>query len=633
MDRGDRVRLDTPGTANGRRWRVWLVAAALVGLGALVTFAVFLPPPVAAGSSRLETVAIASQPSAVRVTYQSAGALSAADVVVVRGESWAWGAIDAEFSPPSRVTATLSREGPGSFDGVLQLPLSSVYAWLVVEDATGETIDAGTMPRWEFLQRGEDGAPTREALVQRVNAYLGLSRRVALETAAELTRRFPDDPFGWSRRAALDLGAMGEDERPAQSSDYRAVLARLDRLHRPLSPNAETVAALFDLADRIGAEEVRDHWRSRLLSDHVRHRVAGNQRHIDVSREVDDLQRLEALERVWATFGDRQTTSLLGYQTALSLEDPTVVRRWAARLVDELPGVLPRVIRDLSRYPVLNDYALEVSALGLASLAGSPRPLFQTVAQHERDLAHRRAQLLAATGEALLASGDHDSARTVFQLAVRDVWDPTLFEAVARFHLSVGDTASALDLLARVAIDPIGRLDDRELIALVQPAPSGWDAYLARAARALDRDVEAGLDDVVLSAKVLNREGEVFRFDAEVATSPVVLMTYWHTAVPEAAQGIQRLEPYLATLQSSGIDVVGILEDGGADTPSVPPRAEGWRTYFDFAGEVTDIIHRWPEATHFVIENGNRIRYAGSLEAAIRVALVLREDSPLVPRR
>ncbi|MDX1396187.1 MAG: hypothetical protein R3195_17535 [Gemmatimonadota bacterium] len=134
------------------------------------------------------------------------------------------------------------------------------------------------------------------------------------------------------------------------------------------------------------------------------------------------------------------------------------------------------------------------------------------------------------------------------------------------------------------------------------------------------------LDDVPVWAEMSGRDDEATTLSAVLDDTDVALVAYWHTPFPAAPSSLARYEPLAPTVDALSLTVIGVIGDLGREGPAVFERLpeSGWEILHDAAGELRAAMRRWPTAKYLVIQDGRRIRFAGDLEDAVRVAVVLR---------
>ncbi|MEE8488602.1 MAG: hypothetical protein V3S56_10555, partial [Gemmatimonadota bacterium] len=358
------------------------------------------------------------------------------------------------------------------------------YAQMAVEDTRGTTVDSNNRRLWEILAHDENGQVRYEALRQR--AYMAewaqdWPRRK--QTASEITRLFPDRPEGWMIRFQYEM----EFTNPTDPDSVLAVHAEaLSRLEVHLSGQEVGVlelAAMMDYADQIGEEDAAAFWERRLARATSGHHQLLRRRAFKLLAEQADRGLLtEAVEAAWQSSNPKDLNlGQMGLGFALSAEQWDRADVWARRLTETDPDQAYPAGRFLAAHPRTRasgiDYLRQAASLS-ASNPDRMRPLGVDVLVHGREREQRLQRILTHLADALIESGEADEAVEVIVQAADLGWDPSLLERLAQHHLTLGDTATALDLLARAASDPLTGADTEgignELAAVSGLDPRAW---------------------------------------------------------------------------------------------------------------------------------------------------------------
>ncbi|HEX8361802.1 MAG TPA: redoxin domain-containing protein [Longimicrobium sp.] len=496
----------------------------------------------------------------------------------------------------TRRVAELVRGGDGVLRGSFVWPDSAVYALFAVEAPDGSVVDTRGNQGWELLARGAAGHPSAEALDQRARDLTLRNPLLGLATARERVRLYPDAPESWLQLWWFEGYAQGKhEEDTTQLPARRARLAELTRAlnARPSLTGAE-LGAMMDMARGLADTAAARGWEARLLREHPRHRSAVPSR-MRAAMAGDASARLQALERLWAELGATDDYLLMvGTGSALDGGDVDAVLRWTERLRVHVPLLEPnsRAARALIERPATREEGMRrVRSLltRLAEARDADRDLFRsTTRQRDRD-AEKQAELLAALGEALHASGSPAAALDTLGRASSRAAGAPLLHRIADAQIAAGDTAGAVRTWARVApgagdtlVDTVreraGRhFQARRWAADVAVARAELAARVRRAQ--VSRPLPAGLRlaDGAPAVVVFARSGCGFSI----------------RALPE----VQRLADELAR---GGVRTVLVTDD--APTPDA-------ESFFRQRGFTGPIVHDPTRATHSAFGSANTPEY------------------------
>lgn len=573
----------------------------------------------------------------LEVTFRAASRLTVEERVVLRGRyrtaaggTWPERELGAPFAE------TLARTGDGTYGGTTWLPPSAVYAVFAVEDPAATRIETAAGRPWEVLAHDDEGRPLLAALEQRFRAMEALARPEEMRsTAVRMTELYPDEPEGWFLRLGVESQEAGE-----QGTDliqtHRHQLVRLERaVSRLENPGAGRIATLAEYARRLGEAESAQYWTRRLLSEHPNHPRAQRQRVHSIvagSRALsgDPGEHLRAFELEWARAGAVDPLFVeLAFEAALRSGDLEVVRLWADRYARFVPALSPVIAAELAGVIEYRAEGMARLRHALADLEPSPseRPLLQTQAEYERDLARRRRELLSALGRALVAEGRLEAGMDTLALATAEGWAPDLFRELAATWAEAGRSAEALRLYGMAAADPLARpglLREAEDV-LGALDPEAWAAARENGRRELAHRIAAAPATWPPGdgeARVVDAEGRKVELGAQLR-GRTSLLAFW---VPGAEES-EALARLAERLVSHGVRVFAIWVEApgsglGALSPELP-------AYLDADREASEEFGAWPRPWYVVLDRRGRMGYASSsVEEAFRHAFVLSADPP-----
>ena len=133
-------------------------------------------------------------PGTLALEYETPSPLAAEPALRARVRFWVPDSLRFAQTEPGYAVVELSREQPGLFSGVLELPQSTAYAVAVVEDIDGEYIDTDFGRLWEYFNTDAAGRPTLQARRYQLLATSELSVARAAEVAEAAASEFPEQP-------------------------------------------------------------------------------------------------------------------------------------------------------------------------------------------------------------------------------------------------------------------------------------------------------------------------------------------------------------------------------------------------------------------------------------------------------
>jgi hypothetical protein len=584
----------------------------------------------------------------VEVSYRPAAALS--------GKPWL--ALRARFRRPSDdsyntgiPTATagvLRRDSDGNFTGHFTLPDSVVYAAFVVEDSSASDMDDNASRDWELLVHNAAGKPRFEALDERAKDMMGRNWEEGLATAERMTKVYPHDLRAWIWLVSFDswLGRADDD-----SVHHRelATLAAFDATFSSgAAPSHQDIAEMAWYAYRIDST-ASALWRSRLLREAPDNSYAVQWRLLGVLDSLrtqhDTIHAFRRLDALWTSAPRDRQRQIANYATSIALDaaDTTRITLWTTRLVDgeRDPRATARwVATRFASVPALRAEGIQrlrAELDSLSDLTPSDRALDETLAQQRDRHAASRRRLLATLGQAYVAAGNYAAAREPLAEAAASGWNLDVFRAVRAASLAAGDTARALTMEARVAVDP---RTTPAFADSVRPAAervlgaAGWHSALdsARVQFVTRMLATASPRSLHGDARLLDLDGREHSLKG-LTDGHVAVIAFWSRFCGPAIENLPDMDAMAAHLGRTGVRVVSIVDEA---IPSAALKAfllekhVTTPTYLDAWHEAGRAFNQWGTPDYYVVDSDGRIRFSSTNSAdealARAEALWLSED-------
>jgi hypothetical protein len=644
-DAGERVILPADHTATpAARPRRGLRAAAALAAAAVAAAVVLAVGAPEAGADASELRILTPAPRAgqeVEVEYRATSRLAGEERLVVRARLFT-----GEQSPVARhaVVGELWRTGPRTFRGSFRLADPVVYAALAVEDAAGSRVDLDRAA-WTVRVHGGDGRPLLAALGAEERFRGEWNEALALETAREMTRLYPDSVHAWltlyGRESALAGGAAADSLRAFHLGRMRALERRLSSRAAPAPGEMATLAYYASSVDDTATER---RWVERLVREHPRN-PAAVQRRVFAAVEAHRGDRpaiLAALERLWGEVGEGSPQlPFTGFMVAQQAGDPDALLRWGDRLIAREPGMRAMLARSASEVPALRDTALSLLRVQLREMdrrGDGERTLGYTVDETRRGLRRARGYFLGQHGKALLAAGRTEAALDTLARAVESTWNVDLLRTVAETRLAAGDTAGALAPLARAAVDPItapafadsararlgGRFDAAAWARETAAGRRELHAYLA------EQDIRRPLRGEVRLRRADGAE-ETFR----PASAGPTVVSFWSRFCPPSVMQMGDLRTAARDLAARGVRVVTLTEEEPSPEFTAFLREKGYDfpVRLDVDGGASRAFDARGTPQHFVLDAAGRIRFEShGLEDLVRKVAYLRQEDGVAAR-
>lgn len=533
--------------------------------------------------------------------------------------------------------AKLKPEPNGTFAASFTLSDQVVYAAFVVEDKTGQRIDANGRDLFELLIHAEDGQPLYHSLMQRAYDFAGRNWITAYESNRLAMELYPDSLAGWSTlrfHEDVALGFTGSDSLLAWHQENFAGIHEEYAHRTPLSP--ATVVAIQGYADDVEDSVAVAFWTERARTEGRGTRswaqIVGIETVQKFFEDRDADAALAAFEEYWPDAegtGSQMLSWALSVATEWNLApDLQATDRWIERRLAG-GGSKFSAARTLAGFSERRERALELARQGLersvrsgaehSDLAVHPgRPLGRTVSEYARTRARQWADRLVTYSGTLSALGEEDEALEALEEAAATAVDPEVFQRLAGVRLSRGDTAGAARDYAVVAADPLTHVDQADsLAALVgQDGESPeWHALLESAeARMLPRIVADTVRWVPRSSSLADKNGNrVFLSDLIEGRNTVLV--FWARSCGYSVGEIPQVLRLRELLESTGVRILSITTDDqpGPDMEEfIAAQGVTYPVYYDLAAEAKNAFGVSGIPSYFVLDASGSVRFAFS---------------------
>ena len=607
-----------------------------------------------AGERRLRFSPEAPVPnSRIEVTYTPVERLAGQQELVLRGHFRMEHDRMYNRSLRNVEIARLRPDANGTLAASLTLPAQVVYAAFVVEDKTGQRIDANGRDLFELLIHAEDGQPLYHSLMQRAYDFAGRNWITAYESNRLAMELYPDSLAGWSTlrfHEDVALGSAGSDSLLAWHQENFTGIHEEYARRTPLSP--ETVVAIQGYADDVEDSVAVAFWTERARNEGRGTRswaqIVGIETVEKFFEDRDADAALAAFEEYWPD-AEGTGSQMLSWALNVATEwnrapDLPAADRWIERMLAD-GGSKFSAARRLASFPERRERALELASQGLersaragtehADLVAHPgRPLGRTVSEYARTRARQWADRLVTYSELLSAAGEEDEALEALEEAAATAVDPEVFQRLADVTLSRGDTAGAAREYAVVAADPLTHADQADsLAALVGQNTESpeWRALLGSAeARMLPRIVADTVRWAPRSSILADKNGNRVLLSDLIEGRNTVLV-FWARSCGYSVAEIPQVLRLRELLESTGVQILSITTDDqpGPDMEEfIAARGVTYPVYYDLAAEAKNVFGVSGIPSYFVLDASGSVRFAFS-----QVADIARQVEALVQLR
>ncbi|MYE15141.1 MAG: TlpA family protein disulfide reductase [Gemmatimonadetes bacterium] len=598
--------------------------------------------------------------SHIQVTYTPIERLAGEQELVLRGHFRT--EHDRMYNGGLRNTALakLEPEPNGTFAASFTLPAQVVYAAFVVEDKTGQRIDANGRDLFELLIHAEDGQPLYHSLMQRAYDFAGRNWITAYESNRLGMELYPDSLAGWSTlrfHEDVALGSTGSDSLLAWHQENFAGVHEEYARRTPLSP--ATVVAIQGYADDVEDSVAVAFWTERARNEGRGTRswaqIVGIETVQKFFEDRDADAALAAFEEYWPD-AEGTGSQMLSWALNVATEwnrapDLPAADRWIERMLAD-GGSKFSAARRLASFPERRERALELARQGLersaragtehADLVAHPgRPLGRTVSEYARTRARQWADRLVTYSELLSAAGEEDEALEALEEAAATAVDPEVFQRLADVKLSRGDTAGAARDYAVVAADPLTHADQADsLAALVGQNTESpeWHTLLESAeARMLPRIVADTVRWAPKSSSLADKNGNRVLLSDLIEGRNTVLV-FWARSCGYSVAEIPQVVRLRELLESTGVQILSITTDDqpGPDMEEfIAARGVTYPVYYDLAAEAKNAFGVSGIPSYFILDASGRVRFAFSqvtdIARQVEALVQLRGNPPPEP--
>jgi len=531
----------------------------------------------------------------------------------------------------------LERSATGRFHGAFELPDSVVYAVFAVEDRAGRRVDHHG-EKWELVVHGKDGRPLRDALNQRVRDLAERDKRLAYEAAHEFVRLYPTHVTSWM---ALYLygdvpgAAANKDSiRDAHTERLRAFSQQLESVSRPAAMDMTNIVFY---GSWLGDTTISHHWRSRLIRDYPTHAFAVQQRVFALSdtHRSDASALMNAYEGLWQEVGTvAPQLPFSAFNVVQRLKNPEAMLRWGRRLEQMDSSFVPFIAQALIEHRELREEALARMRQQIHRLdnpADSDRPLTWTRDEYRNQMQRGAGIWLGRVGTVLYEMGETQAALDTLERAVK-VWNVDSFRMIADLRLSMGDTAAAVPVLARVAADPATASSFSDSVRArigKRFEPDAW----ARALKAADQELRAyvwaqatsrGLRSSRVPLHDANGQPHTF----QAGTGRVTLVALWSRYCQPSYMQLRQLNDVAARLMQQGVPVLAVTDEKPSGELNSFLSSNGYRfpVFHDVEEAARQAFATTATPSYLVLDAAGRIRFESHvLDDVIRQVAVLRE--------
>jgi hypothetical protein len=501
-----------------------------------------------------------------------------------------------------------------------------VYALFAVEDDRGSRVDSRGRALWELLVYDDD-KPHHDALMQKTYDLQDRNWELALETAQQATELYSDHALAWFALGFFQQLLYGNAGLPPElESRHRGRFAELERVlaqNHPLS--GADLGGMYGYAVMLGDNMAANRWRERLLREAPEHYLALEVNLLEIQKAASTdppSTTLAKLERLWPTHQShhRRPLAFYAFEVALESGDPGTMARWLDRYAEFQPSDLGVALTRLALNPTGRE--LGISRLrfllgNLGSSDGSERALFHTREDQRRDDRRRRQALAGALGMALFEGGNVSAGLEYLDAAVGDGWNVELFSQAAEIKQKLGETASAFELWARVAVDPWtseSAADSLSAEAGEAIGPDRW-SRMVRLARDMMAEwfVEAASDlrFVPAHAQLAGSDGSLHTM-GEIMDGQISCFVFWSRKSYLAVRDLATLEKAARLVEEVGGRVVTVVDEpwSAGLEQFLQTRHLSFPVYYDAGSEAGSAFGVWATPTYFVADGSGRIWFA-----------------------
>jgi thiol-disulfide isomerase/thioredoxin len=633
-----------------KRWAAWGTAAAAAMTVTVVSF-VSGPRTIEAAATAGELVLSTDTPrpgEAITVRYRAGSTLRRARTLRLRarvrtasGEGYVTGV-------PVVSVATLTREPGGDFVGRFTLPDSIVFAALAVEDSAASEIDDHGGRTWTVWRGTTARQRTLDAMQQQANDLLGRNWAGVFSSAREMVAAYPDSIGAWSwLRSSQSWMGLPEDSIAVL---HRPALRRLDAQYRPRTSIDGNAMGLLAFYAKQMDTTVSAYWRARNrqgfpngLFPVREERSAIMNRFWQRNDTLPTLKALDSLFEVADAVGRKDILSY-GFEVAMATKDSATMLRWGARqvstdvagnssgseasrrrsvalLYSTVPALRTEAMRlmrgELARLNQALQQPVAVAALRTRdAIIVDPRALDETQAEYRDRLDRDLRATYAALGRVLVRAGQHRAALDTLALASAKGWNLNVFNDVRAASLAAGDSATAVVMSARIAVDPRTkpeRLEAMTAFAAKRVGSAAWQAELDKQRQEYRQRVmtTVRLRGLPATVPLMGLDGSASDL-RRLANGQVTVVAFWSRFCGPAIMSMPDLHVVAAKLSANGVRTVMVVEETERSpelTAFIKDNKITLPMYLDATKSASQAFNQWGTPNYYVLDAEGRILF------------------------
>jgi hypothetical protein len=584
----------------------------------------------------------------VRATYTPSAALRGFDSLVLRARFRRPTDDSYNRGPMQQRAAVLHRTNGGVFAGDFRLPDSVVFAVFAVESPSGDVVDDNDERLWELLTADEARRPLYESLVQKERDLMGRNWVEGLKTVRTLAALYPEEPEAWSLLSVYERWVLGDRVADSLLAGHRRRFAAFHReLAEQRSLPVRTVLGMLHYAVQIDVDTASSrYWLARLEQDFPDDPDVLFRRENRLLREYITQRKnprgyFAELEPVWARAepsGDRMLW--LFAQNALmqarEAHDTAALRIWIPRIrrVQRREPIMAAYYgKLLLPYPSLRREGMEWLRDEARLLAQGPdayRPLTASVAEQRVTNRTAAQPILAELANALIEDGDTTAGLDTLRLAASYGWSPPVFRRVAQTWAALADTVHAVQMYARIAVDPASppSFGDSIRAAFAPGASRNWDASVRQARDEMRAAVLNAANPRTLTGpmRLLSSTGEARRLN-DLAQGHVTVVAFWSPNCWFSVVDLGKLQRIANQLSGTGTKVVAIVDRPFSDELRRLLReqhAENLPVFYDYRSDTRRAFVTFATPDYYVLDaTGKAVFSHTSLDAIPRQVAAL----------
>lgn len=516
----------------------------------------------------------------------------------------------------------MNRGSDGSFTTRFTLPEAAVYAAFVVEDATGERLDANGGRIFDLLVHAPDGRPLYHAFRRRADEYEDRNIHTSLEALRRAMELYPDSLDGWGELRSFERSALGSTTGDSLFVWHQENFAGLQDRYRDREEelSLSTIKGLLSYSDAVRDEQGEAHWEA------VAERTVGTDEWaMDTGWRIlnrlladgDTALALAEFERHWPDArGTLSPFQSFAFELALDARALPALDRWVDRLFPHgMTGLaLPRMIAVI---PERRARAVELARMRY-ELPDPVRPLGRTADEHAQSVAVERAALLKDYARFLNEYASPDEAMEIVEEATTRSASPDLFEILGELKRAAGDMEGAARAYAALASDPSmspTQADSLAMLAGHDPDGPAWRALLeAGTMQALPHVMSAAVDWTPGEAWVTDASGNPHALADLTAGQPTVLIFWarWCAPCVQKIPAVARLEETMERLGAQVLSIAWRDPPGAEMAAFIEERGITYPVYYDLEDDATNAFGVYAIQANFVLDAEGRVRFERS---------------------